>query len=72
MSVATSALELRSVMIATDFSQASEKPLRHAVAIARTLLHCCGNNLAPNDGQRILDAQNVSWASARLAMNPSK
>lgn len=50
MSVAASALELRSVMIATDFSQASEKPLPHAVAIARTLLPCCGNNLAPNDG----------------------
>jgi nucleotide-binding universal stress UspA family protein len=35
MSFVTSALELRSVLIATDFSQASEKPLRHAVAIAR-------------------------------------
>ncbi len=35
MSLVTSPLELRSVLIATDFSQASEKPLRHAVAIAR-------------------------------------
>jgi nucleotide-binding universal stress UspA family protein len=35
MSLGASALELRSVLIATDFSKASEKPLRHAVAIAR-------------------------------------
>ncbi len=35
MSFVTSALELHSVLIATDFSQASEKPLRHALAIAR-------------------------------------
>jgi len=35
MSPVASALELRSVLIATDFSPASEKPLRHALAIAR-------------------------------------
>lgn len=35
MSVPTSAAELHSVMLATDFSPASEKPLRHALAIAQ-------------------------------------
>ena len=35
MSVLTSAVDLHSVMLATDFSPSSEKPLRHAVAIAR-------------------------------------
>ncbi len=34
MSPVTSAVGVRSVLIATDFSQASEKPLRHALAIA--------------------------------------
>jgi nucleotide-binding universal stress UspA family protein len=28
-------IRLKSVLIATDFSEASEKPLRHALAIAR-------------------------------------
>jgi nucleotide-binding universal stress UspA family protein len=37
-SAATSALEIRSVMLATDFSEASDKPSRHALAVAR----CCG------------------------------
>jgi nucleotide-binding universal stress UspA family protein len=35
MSISPSALELHSVLVATDFSPASEKPLRHALAIAR-------------------------------------
>jgi nucleotide-binding universal stress UspA family protein len=38
MSLLASVRELRSVLIATDCSQASEKPLRHALAIA----HCYG------------------------------
>ena len=32
---ATGDIELKSVLIATDFSEASEKALRHALAIAR-------------------------------------
>jgi nucleotide-binding universal stress UspA family protein len=35
MLLVKSVLELRSVLVATDFSQASEKPLCHALAIAR-------------------------------------
>ncbi|MBS1850760.1 MAG: universal stress protein [Acidobacteria bacterium] len=34
--MSVSALELHSVLVATDFSPASEKPLRHALAIARS------------------------------------
>src|SRR5208283_4864119 len=32
---ATGDIHLKSVLIATDFSEASDKPLRHALAIAR-------------------------------------
>ena len=36
MSLIATALKPRSVLIATDFSEASERPLRHALAIARS------------------------------------
>jgi len=67
-------VQLRSILVATDFSPASDKPLRHAVAIARHyganffLMHVVsslGFNLVGPDA--IAQATELAWRDAREA-----